>query len=404
VSDADKLRKQVATLATFGGHALRSSEIGELLQEATQLVSDAVEVDLVKVLQLLPDGQNLLLRAGVNWHPGVVGQATIPANGGSAAGHALRTNAPVISDVATENRFQTPRLLLEHGVKSTVNVVIRGERAPFGVLEVDSREHRSFGRDDTDFLQNYANLLASAIDRIDKQRDLANSVKKQEVLLHELQHRVNNMLMTIRAVARLTRAKSASLDEFANALDDRLTALARNHTLLSEPGRTTVGVREILQQELSAQGAVEGQNLRYQGPEIFLSSKQAQMLAMAFHELATNAVKHGALSVESGRVDVTCTVESGGRSDQVRLQWRESGVMIERDPVKRGYGSDVLEKSVPELLGGTFHRTFHPDGIECVIQFRIESDRTHQTLSASDQLEARTGRLARISMPVGKSA
>jgi two-component sensor histidine kinase len=383
VSDADKLRKQVATLATFGGHALRSSEIGELLQEATQLVSDAIEVDLVKVLELLPDGENLLVRAGVNWHPGVVGHATIPAGGGSAAGHALRTNTPVISDIATEKRFNTPPLLLEHGVKSTVNVVIRGEGAPFGVLEVDSREQRSFGQDDIAFLQNYANLLASAIARIDKQRDLTNSVKNQQVLLHELQHRVNNMLMTIRAVARLTRAKSASLDEFANALDDRLTALARNHALLTQPGRTNIGIREILKQELSAQGAVEGENLRYHGPEIFLSSKQAQILAMAFHELATNAVKHGALSVEGGRIEVTCTVESAGESSELaRLRWRESGVMIEPDPVKRGYGSDVLEKSVPELLGGTLHRTFHPDGMECIIQFRIESDRSPQALSA----------------------
>jgi two-component sensor histidine kinase len=382
VSQSDKLRRQVATLATFGGHALRSSEIGELLQEATQLVSDAIGVDLVKVLQLLPDGQNLLVRAGVNWHPGIVGHATISADGGSAAGHAVRTNAPVVSDVTTEKRFRTPRLLIEHGVRSTVNVVIRGEEAPFGVLEVDSREHRSFGQDDIDFLQNYANLLASAIDRIDKQRDLANSVKKQEILLHELQHRVNNMLMTIRAVARLTRAKSASLDEFANALDDRLTVLARNHALLSQPGRTNVGVHEILKQELSAQGAVEGQNLRYHGPEIFLSSKQAQVLAMTFHELATNAVKHGALSVENGRVEVTCTVDRGERAEHVRLQWRERGVLIEREPVKRGYGSEVLEKSVPDLLRGTLHRKFHPDGIECVIQFSIESDRTPQSMSA----------------------
>jgi len=97
----------------------------------------------------------------------------------------------------------------------------------------------------------------------------------------------------------LTRAKSASLDEFANALDDRLTVLARNHALLSQLGRNNVGVREILKQELSAQGAVEGQNVRYHGPEVFLSNKQVQVLAMAFHELATNAVKHGALSVET---------------------------------------------------------------------------------------------------------
>jgi two-component sensor histidine kinase len=73
---------------------------------------------------------------------------------------------------------------------------------------------------------------------------------------------------------------------------------------------------------------------------------------MAFHELATNAVKHGALSVEGGRVEVTCTVDRRGRAEHVRLQWRESGVMIERDPVRRGYGSHILEKSIPDLSAG----------------------------------------------------
>ena len=135
--ETEKLRRQVSTLAAFGGQALRAQDVGELLQEATRLVSEAIEVDLVKVLEPIANGQELLVRAGVNWNPGVVGQATIPADGGSAAGHALRTNAPVISDVATERRFSTPRLLIEHGVQSTVNVVIRGEKGPFGVLEVD---------------------------------------------------------------------------------------------------------------------------------------------------------------------------------------------------------------------------------------------------------------------------
>ena len=106
MSEADKLRKQVTALARFGGRALRSSNIGDLLQEATQLVSDALEVDLVKVLELLPDGRNLLVRAGVNWNPGVIGHATISAEDGSAAGHALRTDTPVISDVDTEKPFR----------------------------------------------------------------------------------------------------------------------------------------------------------------------------------------------------------------------------------------------------------------------------------------------------------
>src|SRR3954452_18875994 len=127
-SEVAKLRKQVSALAEFGKAVLRVDDIGALLQEATRLVSDAIDVDLVKVLELLPDGKTMLVRAGVNWAPGVVGRATILANEGSAAGYALRTGKPVISEnVETESRFEIPVLLTQHGVKSTVNVLIRGE-------------------------------------------------------------------------------------------------------------------------------------------------------------------------------------------------------------------------------------------------------------------------------------
>jgi hypothetical protein len=133
---------------------------------------------------------------------------------------------PVISDVATERRFSTPRLLIERGVQSTVNVVIRGEKGPpFGVLEVDSRQRRSFGQDDIDFLQNYANLLASAVERLDRQQELEQGMKRQQFLFNELQHRVNNMLTTIRAVARRTRAHSPNLDQFVKLL---MTACQRS--------------------------------------------------------------------------------------------------------------------------------------------------------------------------------
>ena len=322
MSDAEKLRKQVAALASFG-KALRRSEIGDLLQEATQLVSSAVEVDLVKVLELLSDGRKFLVRAGVNWNPGVVGHATIPADGGSAAGHALRIDSPVISDTATETRFSTPRLLIEHRVKSTVNVVIRAEGGPFGVLEVDSRESRSFGQDDINCLQNYANLLASAIGRVNKESELKATIETKQVLLQELHHRVNNTLMTIRAVAKLTQTKSTDLNEFARGLDDRLTALARSHALLNEASGSAVSIREIISQELSAQGAIDGENLVQHGPEIVVPVKQAHILSIVFHELATNAVKHGALPVEGGRIDVMWDAKQTQQTENVRIRWRE---------------------------------------------------------------------------------
>jgi two-component sensor histidine kinase len=371
---ADKLRKQVSTLAKFGGEALRSGSIGDLLQRATQLVSEAIEVDLVKVLQLLPDGQKFLVRAGVNWRPGVVGHATIPAHGGSAAGFALQSGKPVISeDIAAEKRFRHPDLLFEHNVRSTVNVLIRGDAQPFGVLEVDSRQLRRFGQDDIDFLQNYANLLAAAIDRVTAQQHLAESAQNEKVLLHELQHRINNMLTSIRAVARQTRMKSANLDEFAKAFDDRLAAIARTHNLLGRSKTKTFHLREILGQELSAQGAVEGENLAQEGPDVPLSSRQARVLSMAFHELATNAVKHGALSVPKGRIEISWDVSDAVEERRGRVRWREFGVQIEQNPVRRGYGTEILEKSIPHMLDGVFERKFHSDGIECFIVFAAQT-------------------------------
>jgi two-component sensor histidine kinase len=371
--DAGKLRKQVSTLAEFGKGALRVDDVGDLLQEATRLVSDAIDIDLVKVLEILPDGETMLVRAGVNWAPGVVGHATIPANEGSAAGYALQTCEPVISEnVATEARFQIPKLLTEHGVKSTVNVLIRGEGKPFGLLEVDSRQLRSFTQDDVDFLQNYANLLSSAIERVNAQAQLAEAAQHEKVLRHELQHRISNMLATIRAVARRTRVRSQSLDDFAKSFDDRLAAIARTHALLSPAETSAVAMRKLLLQELSAHGAIEGENLTESGPELLISARQAQALSMAFHELATNAVKHGALSVDNGRIGVSWNTEVSRAENQLRIRWRETGVTIEGEPPRRGFGSDILEKSIPHLLHGIFERTFHRDGIECVIVLPLE--------------------------------
>ena len=373
--EANKLRKQVSTLAEFGKCALGVDDVGELLQEATQLVSDAIEVDLVKVLELLPDGNTMLVRAGVNWAPGVVGHAIIPANEGSAAGYALQIGKPVICEnVATETRFQIPMLLTEHGVKSTVNVLVRGDDRPFGILEVDARELRSFAQDDIDFLQNYANLLSAAIKRVNTQAELAARAQHERVLGNELQHRINNTLMTIRAIARRTRARSQSLDEFAKSFDDRLAAIARTHALLSQTETRAVAIRELLAQEMSAHGAIEGENLTQGGPEVLISAKRAQALSMGFHELATNAVKHGALSVDNGQIDVSWNTDLSSPIHQLCIRWRETGVTIEGEPARRGFGSDVLESYIPQSLNGTFQRIIHRDGVECVIVFPLVSD------------------------------
>lgn len=373
-ANADKLRKHVSVLATFGGQAFRSGDIGELLQEAALLVSEAMDVDLVKVLQLLPDGQELLVRAGVNWKPGVVGHAKLPAHEGSPGGHALRRDEAVISDdIAKERRFEIPKLLIEHGVRSMVNVVIRGEHGPFGVLEVDAQRPRQFDQDDIDFMQNYANLLAAAVDRVNTHQELAENAQKLEVSAHELQHRMNNMLAMIRAIAQSARTKYTNIDEFVEAFDNRLGAISRIHNLLGHSQTTDISIREILKQELAAYGADEDGKVVEGGPHTAVSPKQAEALEMAFHELVTNAVKHGALSAKGGRIKVSWDTHPQGPGKQVHICWQESGARIEQSPTKRGFGSEILEKAIPHMLNGTIERKFHPDGIECLIEFATET-------------------------------
>jgi two-component sensor histidine kinase len=375
--EIERLRLQAKALAHFGGHALRAHDLDALLQEAAALVSECIGVDLVKVLELQPGGETLLVRAGVNWKPGVVGQATFGAHERSPGGYALQEDEPVIStDTDAENRFEIPNLLVEHHVKSMVNVVIRGERAAWGVLEVDSRQHRSFNEDDVSFLQNYANLLAAAVDRLQTEAELKEAADRTSFLLGELQHRVQNMLLNVRSLARRTAKGSSSVAAFAEAFDARLMALARTQELLTAGSIASVGLEDALRQELRAHGAEPGGRVTLAGPDVRLPPKTVRGLSMVFHELATNAIKYGALRHDAGQLDVSWHAAKGDQVDALVVIWRESGVPIETAPMRRGFGTEAIERTLPHMLGGESRLEFRSDGVQCTIQFPLQRSRT----------------------------
>ncbi len=162
------LRHEI-TLAKFGELALKSDDLDEILTEACHLVGHALGTELAKVMELQDDGKSLLVRAGVGWKPGVVGEVTLLATDETSEGHALRTGEPMISpDIAEETRFTYPAFLTDNGVRAVANVIIIGgkDRPPFGILQIDSRKPREFTESDTEFLRSYANLLAAAVDRL----------------------------------------------------------------------------------------------------------------------------------------------------------------------------------------------------------------------------------------------
>lgn len=175
--------RQQTILAQFGELALESDDLDEILTEACRLVGEALGTDFAKVVQLQPDGNTLLVRAGVGWKDGVVGVKTLKADDDTSEGYALKTGEPMISpDIDKETRFEYADFLIENGAKAVANVIIIGgkDRPPFGILQVDSRVRREFSEEDIAFLRTYANLLAATVDRLrvlDEIRDASTRLR-----------------------------------------------------------------------------------------------------------------------------------------------------------------------------------------------------------------------------------
>lgn len=157
---------QQGAIAELGLRALAETDLYVLMNEAGAMLARTLNVEYCKVLELLPDGDALLLRSGVGWKEGLVGRATVGAGLDSQAGYTLLSSEPVIvEDLPTEGRFRGPPLLHEHGVVSGMSVVVQGRDTPFGVLGVHTTAHRTFSKDDVNFLQTVANVLAAAVER-----------------------------------------------------------------------------------------------------------------------------------------------------------------------------------------------------------------------------------------------
>jgi PAS domain S-box-containing protein len=187
----DELRSrahQQATVAELGQQALAGEDLTALMDQAVALVAQTLEVEYASVLELLPESQALLVRAGVGWTGGLVGHATVDAGLHSRAGYTLLAAGPVIvEDLRTETRFSGPPLLHDHGVVSGMSVIIHGKDGPFGVLGTDTIRRRAFTRDDVHFLQAIANILAEAIERKQAEQSLRREKDFAEGLIETAQ-------------------------------------------------------------------------------------------------------------------------------------------------------------------------------------------------------------------------
>jgi len=192
----------------------------------------------------------------------------------------------------------------------------------------------------------------------------------QQVLLAELQHRTRNLLAMVTSVARRSARSSADLRQFIADFESRLQALWRAESLLPSSMQGTVPVRALIEAELVAYRAHDAASVSIAGPSAAISANVAQIVALALHELATNAVKYGAFHHEAGRLHISWQLRDapdGGRS--LDLTWRETGVTV-ATPVqsrRRGFGSELLERILPSQLGTPTTLELTPAGMLCRI-------------------------------------
>lgn len=367
---AYRLRQQ-KLLNEFGLDALRTTDTGEVRQAACRIAADGLRVDLAKFLLYRAGHEDLLVVAGVGWTEGTVGVATLTADTGSPAGYAFRTERPVISNHLNEDRrFRTPALLLEHGVRRAINVPVRDGGVPVGVLEVDSRATGRFTDSDIAFLEGMGTVLAVALKRLEAEEALARSSAREAHLAGELRHRVRNVFTVIRALVAMSRRQvGTDGGDLAELITGRLEALSA----AAEAGLPDLndGVGHGAPAEIGA--LVEKVLAPYSDqielcpppvPVPPLAGDRQTPVALLLHELATNALKHGALSRPGGRVVLSWAPSAG----DILLDWRET--MAEGVDVVAGagaapapgFGTGMIDRLVGATQG-RIDRDWTPEGL-----------------------------------------
>lgn len=209
-------------------------------------------------------------------------------------------------------------------------------------------------------------VIGTAIDISARKR----AEQHRELLIHELNHRVKNTLATVQSVAALTLRHAESRAHARDVLDQRLVALSKAHDVLTRENWESAGLREVVENAAAgyASTAFAGR-FEVDGPDLRLRPGAALSLSMALHELATNAVKYGALCNDEGKVAICWWCE--GEADRsngaarFRLRWTESGGPPARVPTRRGFGSRLIEEGLAHDLGGVVRMDFTDSGLSC---------------------------------------
>lgn len=360
----ERLLRQQAALAAFGSFAFREPDLLKVLAEAARTCAASLDVPFCKVCRYRAAENDLLIVAGWGWHLGVVGRVVSQADESSPQGRAYITGEPVIiRNLGDANNLALPAFYREHGIVSTVDVVIPAiDGAPYGVLEIDSPRQHQYDVHDINFLTGFANVLAEAVATATRVKALRDALDAKNLLAEELQHRVRNNLQMITGMldnyARGTVSGVAR--DGIDLIVRRVTTLAQVYDSLLSVGLSgTVDFAGYLRALCVNLPALQAQHshpvhIVCQAEPVMLGVDEASALGMAVAELVTNSYDH-AFPDRGGTITVTLA-RSGPATAMLTIQDDGSGF-----PAKFGTSRNGLSlvKRLVDRIGGSLDTHFN---------------------------------------------
>jgi two-component sensor histidine kinase/CheY-like chemotaxis protein len=404
-AEVRRLRRQQSALAAFGTFALGESDLGKVLTEAARVCAEGLGVPFCKICRYRPDENDLLVEAGIGWHQGVIGRVVSRADESSPQGRAFITGNPVIcGDLNKDATFVPPSFYAEHGIISTVDVVInKKDGKPYGVLEIDSPEQHEYDKHDIAFLTGFANILAEAVntskrnvtlqaafDRMqdmvrDRDRLLAakNDLLEEKTLLlddkivlaRELQHRVRNNLQLVHGMLdrQLQNTNGAEGREGISAIARRVMTLAQVYEHLLGTGMTrTIDFGGYLSSLCAS-----FESLQYTShPEIVLTCHcdplnldldTVTAVGLAVSELIANSYAHAFPDGAAGSITVSLSVNPQG--DGATIVFSDSGAGFAETADSKRHGLRLMKRLIEQVGGSTTLRSDH--GAEWTLRFPV---------------------------------
>jgi two-component sensor histidine kinase len=312
------LRRQLTAFAQFSTRSLGESNIDSLMMDACLRARAGLNVTHAKLMEYLPERDRLLLRAGVGWKDGYVGQYQVPPDIDTPIGHAFAFSEPVgIADYSSEKGYLYPEILKEHGCIASLNVPLRTDRGNFGVLEVDHTSARGFSPDDTHFLTGLGNTVARAVELRRALHAMQTALDEKQLLIREMNHRIKNNLTLVGAMLSLQARRFSEprvREELGNAVA-RINNLALVHDRLQVFSASVTKVEaaahfqdlcEMLRSILPAGVALTP---RCSGS---IPGDCVESLTLIANELVTNAAKYAFAGRETGEIILGYRQEGAG--------------------------------------------------------------------------------------------